>query len=396
MNGMYRWVCIRVTAAEPMLILSRLAEYGVAVRNVVTQDPITVELEVPANRYEQLKSLLSAWGVECVTLKRLGWLWRVAALFKRPVLVGGLALFLTLTLLLPNRIFFVRIEGNEALPDKYLLTQAAQCGVAFGSKRREVRSEKVKNALLAAVPELQWVGINTSGCVATVHVRERSLALQKEERNGSVSSIVASGSGVISSITVTTGTPKCYVGQQVDAGDLLISGYTDCGRKLRAEHAAGEVYAYTLRTQSLVVPAAAYHKGAAQAEHVSFSVRIGKKLLNFCNDSGIHGGSCDKMYKEYTLTLPGGFRLPVSLIRRSCTVHQRQYQTDGSAEDYDWVYEQAKTNLLDSMIAGNILSYEQNLQLEEDRCLLLGSYACNEMIGKVKYEEILSTHAEDS
>jgi len=41
------------------------------------------------------------------------------------------------------------------------------------------------------------------------------------------------------------------------------------------------------------------------------------------------------------------------------------------------------------MIAGEILSEDIHLQRNEDVYTLMGTYSCNEMIGQVKYEEIL-------
>ena len=94
------------------------------------------------------------------------------------------------------------MEGNQNVPENLILELASQCGLSFGTERRQVRSEQVKNALLGAVPELEWVGINTAGCVATISVRER----QKGEnigQAGGVSSIVASCDGMITGIVVT-------------------------------------------------------------------------------------------------------------------------------------------------------------------------------------------------
>lgn len=39
----------------------------------------------------------------------------------------------------------------------------------------------MKNALLSAIPELQWAGVNTYGCRAVISVRERTLPERKPE-----------------------------------------------------------------------------------------------------------------------------------------------------------------------------------------------------------------------
>ena len=89
----------------------------------------------------------------------------------RPVLLAGLGILFLLAMYLPSRVLFIRVEGNMQIPDRQILAAAEECGIRFGASRREVRSEKVKNALLSSVPQLQWAGVNTAGCVATISVR---------------------------------------------------------------------------------------------------------------------------------------------------------------------------------------------------------------------------------
>ena len=96
-------------------------------------------------------------------------------------------------------------------------------------------------------------GVNTSGCVATVSVRERTDP-EVTEQDSAVSNIVASRDGFIVSATVTRGNFLCRVGQSVKAGQVLISGYTDCGICIQATRAEGEIYAQTSRDFAAVTP----------------------------------------------------------------------------------------------------------------------------------------------
>ena len=94
-------------------------------------------------------------------------------ILARPVLLAGSLLLALFILFLPTRVLFVRAEGNIRIPEKQILEAAESCGIRFGASRKDVRSEKTKNALLSGIPELQWAGVNTYGCVAVISVRER-------------------------------------------------------------------------------------------------------------------------------------------------------------------------------------------------------------------------------
>jgi hypothetical protein len=135
---------------------------------------------------------------------------------KRPALAGGL-LLLVLILWLPSRVLFICVAGNTLVPEKQILEAAEKCGVGFGASRKDVRSESVKNALLEALPQLQWVGVNTSGCHAVITVREKSLP-EKEEESDFPASMVASRDGYILSCTAERGSLAVTPGQTVQQG----------------------------------------------------------------------------------------------------------------------------------------------------------------------------------
>ena len=47
-----------------------------------------------------------------------------------------------------------------------------------------------------------------------------------------------------------------------------------------------------------------------------FGILFGKKLINFFKDSGILDSTCVRINKMYPFVLPGGFMLPISLIKQ--------------------------------------------------------------------------------
>ena len=48
----------------------------------------------------------------------------------------------------------MNVEGNSAVASVDIIDAAQNAGLGFGASRRAVRSEKVKNALLASIPDL--------------------------------------------------------------------------------------------------------------------------------------------------------------------------------------------------------------------------------------------------
>lgn len=378
-------------SADPGGTLRAVSEKGITVHNVtVEEDGMTCRFVIPASAYQTLEAVATRRGDSLQVLERKGAVRILYGLRRRPVLLFGLLFVFALTMYLPTRILFFQVSGNENLSDREILSAAESCGVYFGISRRELRSEKMKNAILEAMPQLQWAGINTSGCVATISVRERSTSQEKKQDSG-VSSIVAVRDGVISEITVERGDGMCQVGQAVKEGQVLISGYTDCGLTIRATRAQGEIYASTQRALTVISPAVQSQRGEKTETTKNFTLILGKKRINFYKGSGISYSSCVKMYSESYLTLPGGFQLPIGIATEvieeydcaECAVSSDQ---SPGLEDF------ARNYLVQQMVAGQILSARLEPGTTEDLIFLQGEYACREMIGKVRSEEIIDNY----
>ena len=394
MINMFVW--IRIVSAEPEVELLRLTGSNVELMEITRVDPLTILAKTSNIHLPKVQMILNKSGSKWCIIKKEGFLWRVFEVKKRPLLIFGILLFLIFILTLPGRILFVRVSGNMKLPEKIVLEQAEACGIGFGSKISSVRSEDVKNQLLAKLPELQWLGVTTSGCVATLHITERSELDESSIPSNMISNVVATQDGIITEMTVYRGTPLVNIGDSVTVGDILVSGYTDCGIKIRAEQAEAEIVAHTFRTSAFIAPFPTAQRGKCVNEHACYSLRIGKKVINLCNHSGIQGTTCVKMYLEDYWTLPGGFRLPVSIIKNS----YRYYECITMEADVEnmksWLPLYAHEYLQESMVAGKIIKEELVWDISRDACEITGSYACHEMIGQVKYEEIIEQNAEDN
>lgn len=385
---------VRFMSAQIETVLQKLSKHDVVMYDIMPHDELTIDVWIDASDLNRLELVMQHSATQYNIIAKQGMQWYAKSILQRPILVLGLLLFLIMALWIPGKILFVQVEGNHQIPDRLILACAGDCGIGFGADSRAVRSEKVKNELLSRIPQLQWIGINTSGCVARISVQEGNLQAEDDRETGGVSAIVASADGVIDRISVLKGTAVCTEGQSVKKGDILISGYTDCGLKIQAEMAKGEVFAFTNRKVSAVALKPALQKGKIIDKSISLGIRIGKKLIKLWNDSGISDATCDKMYLEDYWTLPGGFRLPVAIVKE-ITIYRSPVAMD-SYEHPVWLDEFAEAYLYDKMIAGRLLSKETAYQMDEISWTITGKYACHEMIGKVRCEETLLENAKDN
>ena len=382
LTGMVR---VEVTSADIQKTLEELTGQGISIYHLEQTDLLTAEFTISRPDLKTVSAYCENRGNSLRLRGKAGLWWQGEALWKRPVLLAGLLLLLLVAAYLPTRVFFFSVEGNSALADNRILEAAESCGIRFGVSRQSIRSEKMKNALLAALPELQWAGINTYGCRGVISVRERAQAAQPERASG-ITSIVAARDGIITSCTVTRGNGVCTVGQPVKKDQLLISPYVDCGLCIKVVAPEGEVFGETNRKIRALIPenhTDVRENGDAEKR---YSLILGKKRINFWKGSGISGATCGRMYEEYYITLPGGFRLPVCLAVE--TILYRTIVPDVLSESDAQAMLQpfSAACVSDRMIAGSILSQNHAIEKAEGIWVLERSYVCNEMIGRIQAE----------
>lgn len=375
---------VELTSADPAAALLAMQKHGIEVRKIEKNEELTLTFQIDRRDYSRLYQLAQTRSDTLRITKKSGLYWTVTGLKKRPVLVLGMLLLLLISWWVPRRIFFVQVEGNTSIPARLIAEKAAECGIVFGANRREVRSERMKNALLEAIPQLSWAGINTSGCTAVITVREREVTEQQKQQAG-ITSIVAAQDGVIREMTVLRGNALCGTGQAVKKGQVLISGYTDCGICIRASGAAGEIFAETKRVQSAVMPSVFMNRRKKTGEAKKYSLIIGKKRIFFTNSSGISDTSCAKIYEEKYMTLPGGFVLPVAVAVETWIFYDTEEQSHPLAAEI--LLASSRAYLLDQMRAGTILTASEKIVAEDDSVYLHADYSCYEMIGITRIEE---------
>ena len=363
------WTRLRLTSADCVSRLQTISR-EIRIENITFSDILEAEFDVLQADMGKIQIRDS----EKLEILRYGGFPRYLDGLRRWWILAAVVVLLgTLTLFLPGRILFLRVEGNGEVPAKLILERAAECGVHFGASTQVLRSEQVKNHLLWAIPELRWAGVNTDGCTATITVAERQSG---EGQAGELPGhIVAVTDAVVTEIFPQAGTAAVLPGQAVRQGQILISGSTDLGITTRAERAAGEVYGLTRRTITAVLPRENRHREVSDRVIRKFSLRIGKKYVNFSNDSGILHGTCVKMRTVNYLTLPGGFQLPVALV--TDTYQMCRTEPVSREIEQEDLLQEARRYVRSQMRSGTILREEVRVV---DGTMTV-AFECREMIG---------------
>lgn len=290
------------------------------------------------------------------------------------VAVGGV--------LAPEAYLVFSVSGNQTIPTEEILWVLEAHQIKFGTVADDLDINTIKNQILADIPELGWITINTEGGMAEVIVRERA---EKPviSSSSSPANVVAKKSGLITDVDVTGGTAQVKKGSVVSEGDLLISGVTNLDKTMLLTRAEGEVYARTWNRIDAVLPSDMQKKSYSGREKTYYSLTIGKKTLNFYKTSGISYTNYDKIMESKELTLPGGYTFPVTVTRTVV----REYTAVPAPPEEDAARAQlehsARAQIRSELTAGGILNQNLVFRQEEHGSLLAGVIECQEEIGSL-------------
>lgn len=388
-------ITAELTSADIPASLMAICSEGIEIRCISDEDDLTVCLEIRRADWKMLRSLCTKRGDRVKVRRRNGVYWKLKMLAFRPVLTFGIIAMAFLTFFLPSRVLFIEVEGNDSVPTLQILEAAQESGITFGASRRDVRSERVKNAMLAKLAQLQWVGVNTRGCVAVISVHEKSINDSVTEKVG-VSHIAAVCDGIILTATATRGTLLCVPGQAVKMGDILISGYTDCGIAVRATRAEGEVFAQTRHKLTTVTPRNMSKKADVASVKTNYSIIFGKKRINLCKGSGILEVGCGRMYEKTYITLPGGFSLPIAIVKETITRYAISEESDCADDLSDELADYSREYIIDRLIAGTIDDAHFAIREETGIVILDSDFVCTEMLGREKIEKMGEVNGKNS
>ena len=117
----------------------------------------------------------------------------------------------------------IDFAGNMRYTDSYLLQFVKNEGYKPGMKISSVACDRLEKRLRNEFDDITWVSARLEGTRLVVEIEENNTASAKEKEQ-TPCSLKASKSGIIARMITRRGTPLVKKGDQVEKGDLLVSG----------------------------------------------------------------------------------------------------------------------------------------------------------------------------
>ncbi|MBR5480051.1 MAG: sporulation protein YqfD [Clostridia bacterium] len=229
----------------------------------------------------------------------------------RVALASGIVFFFALAWFCTCFVWVVDINGGDAELQYKVREQLALNGLKPGVYSYGINYSELKNDVLLNFPEIANFTVNVSGMHAKVELHLKT-PIPEIIDYSTPSNIISDRDGIITSITVTSGTPEVSPGDTVTKGQLLAGGYmTGRTGKVVEYRATADIYARTWDVREIVMPDTTLKKIYVGKEIHKYSIILGRNRLNLYFGTSNFPPTCDKIIKRVQLTLPFGIKLPL-------------------------------------------------------------------------------------
>ncbi len=329
-------VTVRVESAYPERAVNLMAAHAIPFWDLQWLDGTTFTARTSRQALVRLRDVTAAAECTVTLVHQEGAPALLQRICHRYALLGGLALLL-LFLLAGN--FFIwdfRVSGNDTVPAETILRALEEYGITVGTCSLRMDQEAMRNHVLLELADLSWLVVNVKGCTAHVQVVERKRPPQIVQED-EVTNVVAERSGLVTRVEPLDGKAQVRPGSTVTQGQLLISGVVDSSRSgVRFVHGMGDVWARTWYDLSVLVPLQEVEQTAQEKKTTRIWMDFGKRQIKLYAKGSILGADCGKITHYGAVCLPGGFRLPITVVReetvRSSSAVVQRSQADAQAE----------------------------------------------------------------
>lgn len=143
---------------------------------------------------------------------------------KRKLFGAGVAAFFLVLFVMSRFIWNISLEGNRQFTDDMLLHYLDSQNIHYGMVKSAVDCERLEESIRSAYPEIIWVSARVSGTRLLIRIKENDVVGIVPQKEETPQNLVADKAGTIVKIVVRRGKAQVLEGDEVEPGQILISG----------------------------------------------------------------------------------------------------------------------------------------------------------------------------
>ena len=217
---------IRVTGYSPERFLNLCKNKKIDVWGLESRHN-AYDMYIRISGFRKLKPILKKTQTRVTIEGRYGLPFFFHKYRKRKLFFVGMVFCMILMYSFTFFIWNIDLQGNQSITDNVLFEYLETQSVTHGMIKRKVDCEQIAKDIRKNFDEIIWVSASVQGTRLFIHVKENTDTFEIKEEHEEPSDIVADKEGVIKSIVTRNGVPQVISGDEVQLGDILVSGTVD-------------------------------------------------------------------------------------------------------------------------------------------------------------------------
>ncbi len=217
------YVIINVSGNGMERFFNMCSYRGIFPNNIIYENG-SCSFELDISDYRKIKPLVRKTGIRVRLLKKCGLPFFIYRYRKRWVIPMGLILGLIFLYIMSLHIWSMDFEGNSYYSDETLMEFMESIGIKNGMLSKSLVCDDIESKLRIEFDKITWVSVEIDGTLLKVNIKENLNTRDLPEEETKTADLVADCDGTVLSIITRSGTPKVKAGDEVKAGDILVSG----------------------------------------------------------------------------------------------------------------------------------------------------------------------------
>lgn len=284
--------------------LNAAAEHGLRFWDAQRITFNTMTAWMNASDFKELRTVLKKTHCKIKILQKQGmpfilWRYRVRRLF----VVGALACIFAVYAA-SRFVWHIEIEGNNTIQTEQIMRTLSQY-VKPGTRISQLDMTAIERAVVLDNPDIAWAGTRLNGTRLTLSILEGSSVPSIQEQGG-CSNIVAVRDAMVSRVTVFDGVAVVAEGDQIKAGDILISGTLAANMNApeRYIHATGEVLGRVWYTGEVELPRVSMVAQRTGNIEQALTLYLGNQRISLQGEFAQYDAEEGMRYGVYNLYVP--------------------------------------------------------------------------------------------
>lgn len=286
------YIILRVSGEGKERLINICGKRNILIWDMKNEDEF-IRLSIRSKDYDFLQTLLQKTATKAVLVEKHGLPFFIPRLKRRGELLFGILFALATISILQCFVWTIHIEGNNRLTDSHLEEFLINEDVKIPLLGSKVDCVHLKNAILSDFDEVSWASVDRKGSTISILVKEKDEMVLQNDKVGRRKDIYAKNSGKVVSIITRNGVPNVKAGDEVEQGDLLVSGeipiYAEDGslKCVKVCAADADIVIESLVCRHLYIPLTYKNKQYKESKEYPW-IRIGGNefsLIGFLNES---------------------------------------------------------------------------------------------------------------